>query len=120
MQVLEAPLVGVLDGVPDGQSIGMQISVAFPERCQVPQIGIAVAEGHGASAQYLVFVRCFLDTQPFLVVGCHEDLCFAAFAYLLKVFSWWYIAARFHLVEFSIELIEFSHFVFVRSTMAFR
>ena len=80
MQVLEAPLVGVLDGVPDGQGVGMQIPVTLPERCQMPKISIAVAEGHGASAQYLVFVRCFLDTQAFLVVGCHEDLCFAAFA----------------------------------------
>ncbi len=53
----------------------------------MPKISIAVAEGKGASAQYLVFVRGFLDTQAFLVVGCHKDLCFAAFAYLLKVFS---------------------------------
>ena len=73
--VLVAALVGVLDGFPQRQFVGVYKGKRFPQKGHVPQVGVLLTVCHRRAAYDVVAVACQVESSVSLLsYACKEFL----------------------------------------------
>ena len=65
--------VGILDGMPQGQLVGMQKCKRLTTESGVPQVGVLLAVGHSRTADNVVVITSQIQSSVSLVLNGREE-----------------------------------------------